>query len=68
MRHEREPSGQGATAPASTERSGSGTTFSSSTPAMVPRPEHSGQAPYGLLNENSRGVTSDRLVEHSEQA
>src|SRR3954462_9395263 len=65
-RHDFDPSGQGATAPARIDRSGSGTTLSGSTPISVPRPEHVGQAPYGLLNENSRGVISVRLVPHSE--
>src|SRR4051794_16834405 len=36
-RHDFDPSGQGATAPARMERSGSGTTFSGSTPISVPR-------------------------------
>ena len=45
MRQDLEPSGQGATAPASIERSGSGTILSGSTPIRVPRPEQVGQAP-----------------------
>ncbi len=45
MRHDLEPLGQGAMAPAAIERSGSAITFSSSTPRRVPSPEHSGQAP-----------------------
>jgi len=45
MRHDLEPSGQGATPPASIERSGSGTILSGSTPIRVPRPEQVGQAP-----------------------
>ncbi len=44
-RHDFDPSGQGATAPARIERSGSGTTFSPSTPISVPSPEQVGQAP-----------------------
>ena len=44
-RHDFEPAGQGARAPASIERSGSATTLSGSTPISVPRPEQVGQAP-----------------------
>src|ERR1700724_1026638 len=67
IRQDFEPSGQGAMAPASIDRSGSGTIFSGSTPISVPRPEQVGQAPYGLLNENSRGVISVSPVPHSAQ-
>jgi hypothetical protein len=31
-------------------------------------PPHSGQAPYGLLNENIRGETSGKEMPHSAQA
>src|ERR1700688_4105259 len=62
-----EASGQGAMAPASIDRSGSGTILSGSTPISVTRPEQVGQAPYGLLNENRRGVISVSPVPHSAQ-
>jgi hypothetical protein len=45
IRQDLEPSGQGAMAPASIERSGSGTIFSGSTPIRVPSPEQVWQAP-----------------------
>ena len=33
-----------------------------------PSPAHTGQAPYGLLNENSLGVSSSKLSSQSGQA
>ncbi len=42
-------------APSFSERAGSGTTSSGSNSNRFPNPPHAGQAPYGLLNENSVG-------------
>ena len=44
--------------PRAGSRSGSGTISSGSTSFFVPRPVHSGQAPYGALKENDRGSRS----------
>ncbi len=52
------PIDHGATAPSASVRSGSGTTSSGSTSLRMPRPVHSGQAPYGELNEKDRGSRS----------
>ncbi len=49
------PIDHGAMAPSSRLISGSGTTRSGSTSLRMPRPVHSGQAPYGELNEKDRG-------------
>ena len=49
---------QGAMAPSRRDSSGLGMTSSASKYMRVPRPVQSGQAPWGLLKENSRGVTS----------
>ena len=46
----------------------SGTTRFSLTFISVPSPEHSGQAPKGLLKENMRGVSSSMFTPHSGQA
>ena len=47
---------------------GLGTSRSGSISQRVPMPPHSGQAPYGLLNENMRGETSGKEMPHSAQA
>ncbi len=67
MRHDFEPAGQGAIAPASIERSASAITLSGSTPISVPSPEQVLHAPYGLLKEKRRGVISVSEAPHSEQ-
>src|ERR1700688_3552266 len=67
IRQDLEPSRPGAMGPAAIDRAGSGTILSGSTPISVPRPEQVGQAPYGLLNENRRGVISVSPVPHSAQ-
>ena len=58
----------GAKTPPPTLRLASGTTSSSSNSMWLPRPVQTGQAPYGLLNENMRGVISGRLMPQSTQA
>src|SRR3989344_2060473 len=45
-----------------------GITSSGSTSILVPSPEHSSQAPYGLLNEKVRGLSSLILNPHLGQA
>ena len=55
-------------APSFRESFGSGTTSSSSTVSLKPRPEHSGHAPNGLLKENILGVSSSMLMPQSGQA
>ena len=52
------PDAQGAIAPSSRDKVGSGITKSGSTSFLLPRPVHSGQAPNGELNENDRGSNS----------
>ena len=59
---------QGASAPSLSERAGFGTSRSGSISSREPMPPHSGQAPYGLLNENIRGETSGKEMPHSAQA
>ena len=56
------PPDHGAIAPSATESSGSGTTSSGSTSYTMPRPSHSGHAPYGELNEKLRGASSSKLL------
>ena len=51
---------QGAIAPSAMDRFVSGTTLSGSISVLVPIPLQAGQAPYGLLNENRRGVSSSK--------
>src|SRR5881628_2767557 len=58
----------GASAPSLSERAGFGTSRSGSISSREPIPLHSGQAPYGLLNENIRGETSGNEIPHSAQA
>ncbi len=53
--------------PSSIERSPS-ITRSGSISILKPRPAQAGQAPYGLLNENIRGVISSKLTPQSGQA
>ena len=55
-------------APSSTEREGSGITSAGSIWSWTPRPPHFGQAPKGLLKENSRGVSSSMEMPQSSQA
>ena len=55
-------------APAFSERLPSGTMSAGSTFIRVPSPEQAGQAPNGLLKENSRGVSSSMLMPQSGQA
>lgn len=55
-------------APFASERLSSGTTSAGSIFIIVPRPEHVGHAPNGLLKENMRGVSSSRLTPQSGQA
>src|SRR6266571_4527593 len=43
---------------------GSGTTRSMSSSMMFPNPWHVGQAPNGLLNENSRGCGASYVMPH----
>ena len=55
-------------APSAMEREGFGTTSAGSTCICTPSPPHSGQAPKGLLKENSRGVSSSMEMPQSSQA
>ena len=48
----------GSMAPSRSDSSSSGTMRSGSKNILAPMPSQSGQAPAGLLNENSRGVIS----------
>ena len=58
QRNEVLPSWMIAMARCASVRSGSMMSFSASTSWTTPRPVHEGQAPYGELNENSRGDSS----------
>src|SRR5215831_15631544 len=58
----------GASAPSFNDRAGFGTSRSGSISSREPIPPHSGQAPYGLLNENMRGDTSGNEMPHSAHA
>ena len=51
-----------ARAPSASDRVSSGTTSSGSTSNRVPRPRHTGQAPYGELKEKFRGAGSSKLM------
>jgi hypothetical protein len=55
---------QGSTAPSARVFEGSGTTSSWSTSIRLPKPWQVGQAPKGLLNENSRGCGSSKAWPH----
>src|SRR5437588_12756786 len=68
MRQFSEPSFQIAIAPSSIDFVGSGTILFSSISRRTPRPEQRGQAPYGELNEKSRGVISPIETPQSGQA
>src|SRR3954447_11343715 len=68
MRQLSAPSFQIASAPSSIDFVTSGTILRSSTSSSTPRPEQRGQAPYGELNENSRGVISPMETPQSGQA
>src|SRR5690348_15317189 len=46
----------------------SGTTSAGSKLDCIPSPSHTGQAPYGLLKENSRGSISDKVKPETGQA
>jgi hypothetical protein len=54
------PLDQGASAPSSIDRSGSGTTSAGSTSSRTPRPSQVWHAPYGELNEKFRGCSSSK--------
>jgi hypothetical protein len=59
---------QGAIAPLRSDSEGSGTTSAASNWSWVPRPSHFGQAPNGLLKENSRGSISSMVKPETGQA
>jgi hypothetical protein len=59
---------QGTIAPSRTERVPFGTTRSGSKSSVVPRPAQVGQAPWGELNEKSRGSSGGKLMPSSTQA
>ena len=59
---------QGAMAPLCRVLSLSGTTRSASKASFMPRPSQTGQAPEGLLNENSRGSISLMVKPETGQA
>ena len=67
-RHELEVVGNGRSTPDLIERRGSSRMRCSSIAIEDPSPLQEGHAPYGLLNENSRGEISARLVPQSAQA
>ena len=58
----------GAIPPSLNERRGSGITRPGSNSSVMPRPEHSGHAPRGLLKENRRGCSSGMLIPQFGQA
>jgi len=63
-----EPGFRIAMAPSWIDFSGETTRRSGSALRIVPSPEHFGHAPYGELNEKSRGVISVNEVPQSGQA
>ena len=64
----RSPRAHGTTAPPSRDLDSSGTTSRGSKSVAAPRPWHAGQAPWGELNENARGVISGIEIPQDTQA